>query len=58
MYPVIQLFQSLGCDLTQIPTNDYEGLVLILKFIACLALILMFLKSLFKVMCHMLGGKW
>ena len=36
MNPVIQLFYNLGCDLTQVPTNDYEAIVLVLKFIACL----------------------
>ena len=58
MNPVIQLFYNLGCDLTQVPTNDYEAIVLVLKFIACLVLVCMFLTSLFKVMCNMLGGKW
>lgn len=58
MPPIINLFYTLGCDLTTAPTNDYEAILLAMKFIACLVLIYLFCKSLFKVMCHFLGGKW
>lgn len=58
MNPVIELLQTLGCDLTVIPTNDFELAVLVMKFIVAFGLICIFLKFLFKVMCNMLGGKW
>ncbi len=58
MNPIIQLFYNLGCDLTVVPTNEFECFLLALKFIACLVLICVFLRFLFKIMCNMLGGKW
>lgn len=58
MNPVIELFMTLGCDLTVVPANEFECFLLALKFIAASTFIVMFLKFLFKVMCNMLGGKW
>ncbi len=58
MNPLIELFYNLGCDLTVVPSNEFECFLLALKFLAALVLIVMFLKFLFKVMCNMLGGKW
>lgn len=58
MNPVIQLLQSLGCDLTVIPTNDYELGVLIMKFIAAFGLVWIFVKMIFLLTRNMLGGRW
>lgn len=58
MNPIIQLFYDLGCDLNVAPTNDYELAILIMKFIAALSMILLFLRFLYKVMANMLGGKF
>lgn len=58
MNPVIQLLQQLGCDLTVIPTNDYELAVLIMKFIAAFGLVILFLKMIFHVTRSFLRGRY
>lgn len=58
MNPVIQLLQSLGCDLTVIPQNDYELGVLIMKFIAAFGLVFLFIKFTFSIARSMIGGRW
>ena len=58
MNPIIKLFYDLGCDLTVAPANDYELALLIMKFIAILIMIVLFMRFLYKVMASMLGGKW
>ncbi len=58
MNPVIQLLQQLGCDLTVIPTNDYELAVLIMKFISALSLVIMFMKMVFTVTRQFLRGRF
>ena len=58
MYPIIELFKSFGCDLTVIPSSDYELAVLIMKFVAVLALLLLLVKFLLLLTRNFLGGKW
>lgn len=58
MNPVIELLQTLGCDLTVIPTNDYELGVLIMKFIAAFGLVSIFVKMIFTLTRNMIGGRW
>ena len=56
MNPVIELLYQLGCDLTIIPTNDYELAVLIMKFISAFGLIIMLMKMIFTVTRSFLRG--
>lgn len=58
MNPIIQLLQQLGCDLTVVPTNDYELAILIMKFIAAFGLVYLMVKFLLLITRHMLGGRW
>lgn len=58
MNPVIELLQLLGCDLTIIPTNDYEFGVLVMKFIAAFGLVWLMLKMVFFTTRRFLGGRW
>lgn len=58
MNPVIQLLQTLGCDLTIIPTNDYELAILIMRFIAAFGLVWLCLKFLLLITRNMIGGRW
>lgn len=58
MNPVIQLLQNLGCDLTVIPTNDYELAVLIMKFIAAFGLVILLFKMIFCVTRGFLRGRY
>lgn len=58
MNPVVQLLQNLGCDLTVIPTNDYECAVLVMKFIAAFGLVWLCCKFLLLLTRTMLGGRW
>ena len=47
--PIIQLYQKLGCDLTVIPTSDYEPLVLELHFLAVSGFLFALIHSMFKL---------
>lgn len=58
MNPVIQLLQSLGCDLTVVPINDYECAVLIMKFVAAFGLVWLFCKFVYLLTRNMIGGRW
>ena len=58
MNPIIELLQTLGCDLTIIPTNDYELAVLIMKFIAAFGLVWLIMKMVFQVTRNFLGGRF
>lgn len=58
MYPIIELLYNLGCDLTTVPTNDYELAVLIMKFIAVLSVVILFLKMVFTVTRSFLRGRF
>ncbi len=58
MNPIVELLQTLGCDLTVIPTNDYELAVLIMKFIAAFGLVWLICKMIFLVTRNFLGGRW
>lgn len=58
MNPVIELLQQLGCDLTVIPTNDYELAVLIMKFVSAFGLVVLFMKMIFTVTRSFLRGRF
>lgn len=58
MNPIIELLQQLGCDLTVIPTNEFELAVLIMRFVSAFGLVIMFMKMIFTVTRHFLGGRW
>ncbi len=58
MNPVIELLQQLGCDLTVVPTNDYEMAVLIMRFISAFGLVMMFMKMIFQVTRQFLRGRF
>lgn len=58
MNPVIELLQQLGCDLTVIPTNDYELAVLIMKFIAAFGLVVLLMKMIYTVTREFLRGRF
>ena len=47
--PIIQLYQTLGCDLTVIPTTDYEALVLVLHFLAVSGFLFALIHSMLKL---------
>lgn len=47
--PIIQLYQTLGCDLTVIPETDYEALVLVLHFLAVSGFLYAMIHSMFKL---------
>lgn len=57
-YPVIELLKELGCDLTVIPTNEYELAVLAMKFVACFGLVWLICKITMLVTRQFLGGRW
>lgn len=58
MNPIIDLLYQFGCDLTTIPTNYYELAVLIMRFISAFGILMMFMKMIFTVTRHFLGGRW
>lgn len=47
--PIIQLYLTLGCDLTQIPETDYEAFTLALHFLAVSGFLYALIHGLFKL---------
>lgn len=58
MNPIIELLQQLGCDLTVIPTNEFELAVLIMRFISAFGLLILIMKMIFTVTRSFLRGRF